>query len=220
MIIQNLSLLFSNPLGFLLILLCMLPGLLLAFSCHEAGHAFVAHMCGDDTAKNLGRLSLDPVRHIDPMGFLCLMLFGIGWAKPVPVNPNNYKNRRTGTFWVAISGVLTNFLLGVLFILIYVLCLKFRLTNDILLDVVGYAATFNFMLMLFNLLPIGPLDGMGIVDAILWKNSYGFDQFMARYGYIILLVLLFTGVLGTWISVAGGFLMREIQLLFFALFGV
>lgn len=105
--------LFSNPLDTLLSLLISLPGVFLALSAHEAAHGWVAYKCGDPTAKMMGRITLNPLRHLDPIGFLCMLLAGFGWAKPVPVNPNNYRNYRKDDLKVSLAGITANLILFV-----------------------------------------------------------------------------------------------------------
>lgn len=106
--------LMSDPRSTLMILLLALPGRLLAISCHEAAHAWVADRCGDPTARMLGRVTLNPFKHLDPVGILCMLLLGIGWAKPVPVNPRNFKNYRRDDLLVSLAGIVTNLILFLL----------------------------------------------------------------------------------------------------------
>ncbi len=217
---MNLSLLFTNPMLFILEILYILPAVLIGLSFHEASHAYVAYKMGDPTAKNLGRITLDPAKHLDPIGLLCLLFLGFGWAKPVPVNPNNFENRRKGEFLVSIAGVTMNFILGVGFTVILALMLVFNIRNSIAIKIIQYIISINFVLMVFNLLPIGPLDGTGIIRAILWKDSYKFDSFMARYGTIILLMLLITGVIGMFISGIVTVIQTNVYNLVFMIFGI
>lgn len=217
---MNLSLLFTNPMLFILEILYILPAVLIGLSFHEASHAYVAYKMGDPTAKSLGRITLDPAKHLDPIGLLCLLFLGFGWAKPVPVNPNNFENRRKGEFLVSIAGVTMNFILGVGFTVILALMLVFNIRNSIAIKIIQYIISINFVLMVFNLLPIGPLDGTGIIRAILWKDSYKFDSFMARYGTIILLMLLITGVIGMFISGIVTVIQTNVYNLVFMIFGI
>lgn len=217
---MNLRLLFENPAMFLLQLLYILPAILIGLSFHEAAHAYTAYRMGDPTAKNLGRVTLDPGKHLDPIGFLCLLLLGFGWAKPVPVNPNNFKDRRKGEFVVSIAGVAMNGILAIVFTFVLALMLVFKLNNDIAIMIIQNIISINIVLMIFNFLPIGPLDGMGIYKAVFWKSSYKFEDFMARYGTIILLVLLISGVIG---YVVGGFanvIQVNLYRLIFSIFGI
>lgn len=191
---SRLSLLFSDPIQFLLVLLYTLPGIVIGFAFHEFAHSFVAYKMGDPTSKNLGRLTLDPIKHIDPVGMLCLIFLGFGWAKPVPVNPKNYKNRRLGELLVSIAGVTMNFILGIVFSLIFVLLFKFNVKNEAIIQITMQAVFINFSLMLFNLLPVGPLDGVGILTAIFWRQSYKIESFMNQYGMIFMIILIIGGV--------------------------
>ena len=102
----------------LMLLLATVIGALIAIVFHEAAHAFVAHLCGDDTAKNAGRMTLNPIPHFNLVGALLILFVGFGWAKPVPINPYNFKKRKLGIIWVSLAGIVTNLLLAGLFLLI------------------------------------------------------------------------------------------------------
>ena len=106
-----LSSLFSDPVATLTVLLLALPGRLLAICCHEAAHGWVANKCGDPTAKMMGRVTLNPLKHLDPLGIICMLLLGIGWAKPVPVNPRNFRNPRRDDLLVSLAGITMNLIL-------------------------------------------------------------------------------------------------------------
>ena len=105
--------------------IAMLLTLIISLSMHELAHAFVAYKNGDDTAKLMGRLTLNPIAHLDPMGLLFCIIFGFGWAKPVPVNPLKFKKYRSGMAWVSVAGVITNYILAFFSYLGYVLCVRF-----------------------------------------------------------------------------------------------
>lgn len=147
-------------------MLIALPGIFLALSIHECAHAYVAYLMGDDTAMREGRVSLNPIRHIDPVGFLMLLIAKIGWAKPVPVDERNFEKRKMGLFFVSIAGVVANLILAV----VLTLLLKFLLPivqNEILFDMIVSAILINVSLATFNLLPFPPLDGFRIVSLFL-----------------------------------------------------
>ena len=152
-----------DPIGFIQELLWYLPAVLLALTLHECGHGLAACWCGDRTAKMMGRLSVNPLRHIDPIGFLMMIFVGIGWAKPVPVNPYNFRHGRRDDFLVSIAGVTVNFLLYLIFMFVYCAMYVFGGTGGVVFDYMyQFAWTFaslNISLALFNLLPIPPLDG-------------------------------------------------------------
>ena len=185
--------------------------LVLSLSLHEFAHAFVAYKNGDSTAKFANRVSINPLVHIDTLGFICCLLFGFGWAKPVPVNPNQFRNVKKGLFWTSIAGVLMNIIIAFIFCPLYLLCLKYLsapISNFELLLICfcEFAFVFNICLFVFNLIPVYPLDGFNILQACT-KYSNKFVLFLRTYGsYILLVVLLifqFTNLFNTiinWIS--------------------
>ena len=173
-------------------MLTMLPGILIALTFHEFAHGLAAYAMGDDTAKNAGRLSLDPMKHIDPIGFIMLFIMRFGWAKPVPINENNFRHERLGLFFVSIAGITMNLILALIFQLILFF------TADIVqlsayVDVMSGIVWINIMLAAFNLLPIPPLDGSKIIYTFLPRNlRFTFYKYES-YGSIILIILLLTG---------------------------
>ena len=173
-------------------MLTMLPGILIALTFHEFAHGLAAYAMGDDTAKNAGRLSLDPMKHIDPIGFIMLFIMRFGWAKPVPINENNFRHERLGLFFVSIAGITMNLILALIFQLILFF------TADIVqlsayVDVMRGIVWINIMLAAFNLLPIPPLDGSKIIYTFLPRNlRFTFYKYES-YGSIILIKLLLTG---------------------------
>ena len=173
-------------------MLTMLPGILIALTFHEFAHGLAAYAMGDDTAKNAGRLSLDPMKHIDPIGFIMLFIMRFGWAKPVPINENNFRHERLGLFFVSIAGITMNLILALIFQLILFF------TADIVqlsayVDVMRGIVWINIMLAAFNLIPIPPLDGSKIIYTFLPRNlRFTFYKYES-YGSIILIILLLTG---------------------------
>ncbi len=164
---------------------------LVAIIPHEMAHGFAAYLCGDETAKNDGRLSLNPLHHLDPIGTICLIFFKFGWAKPVMINPNNFRDRKKGTFFVAIAGVLTNFILAIISVII----LKHMHLNEFMQELLLNIFWFNIILGVFNLIPIPPLDGSKILFSFLpLKYEYYLIKY-ERYGYIILLLLIMSSTL-------------------------
>lgn len=164
---------------------------LVAIIPHEMAHGFAAYLCGDETAKNDGRLSLNPLHHLDPIGTICLILFKFGWAKPVMINPNNFRNRKRGTFFVSIAGVLTNFILAIISVII----LKHTNLNGFIQELLLSIFWFNIILGVFNLIPIPPLDGSKLIFSFLpIKYEYYLSKY-ERYGYILLLLLIISGAL-------------------------
>lgn len=164
---------------------------LVAIIPHEMAHGFAAYLCGDETAKNDGRLSLNPLHHLDLIGTICLIFFKFGWAKPVMINPNNFRDRKKGTFFVAIAGVLTNFILAIISVII----LKHIHLNEFMQELLLNIFWFNIILGVFNLIPIPPLDGSKILFSFLpLKYEYYLIKY-ERYGYIILLLLIMSSTL-------------------------
>lgn len=188
----------NDPLGFLKQLACMLPVMLLSLTLHEWGHAYAAHKCGDDTARNLGRMTLNPLKHIDPIGFIAILLVGFGWAKPVPVNPRNYRNFKKGEAIVSLAGVTMNLLLAIVFSTALIPLFRMYATgsyswleNGILIDIIIYGISLNLILMLFNLLPIYPLDGYHIFELLFARRiPMNVFLFFRRYGQFILIGIL------------------------------
>ena len=154
---------------------------LVALTIHEFAHGYVAYRLGDDTAKSMGRLSLNPIKHLDPFGVICMVLFHFGWAKPVPINPRNFKNPRRGFAISAMAGPATNLIVGFFTAFLYLLCLStFRqvehtFINNLeinLLTFLQYFFIINVGLGIFNLIPVPPFDGSRILNIILPKRWY------------------------------------------------
>ena len=194
------------------IILAYLVALTIAFSMHEFSHGLAAYLHGDLTAKMAGRLSLNPMKHIDPLGLVCLLLLGFGWAKPVPYNPMNLRDGKRGMFAVAIAGVLANLALAFVFSMIYVLVHNYASEafnssfGGIFLTYFLYLSiNINIYLFLFNLLPLYPLDGAKILE--LFVNPVGkFMEFLRKYSTIILLILILTTVLSLFLSVVSSYI--------------
>lgn len=168
-------------------ILLSLPIIIFALSWHEAAHGYVAYKFGDPTARNLGRLTLNPVKHLDPLGFISMLVFGFGWAKPVPIYPRNFENPKKGMAFSAIAGPAMNLILGIVSSLFYVVAyfLYVRLTLSgvlatelsqnifgMLLIFLQLSALYNFMFMAFNLIPVPPFDGSRFVNLFLPADKY------------------------------------------------
>lgn len=149
-----------------------LVALLVALTIHEFSHAWAAHLYGDDTAKMHGRLSLNPFVHLDPLGTIFLLLAGFGWGKPVPVNPNNFRNPKLDNITVSLAGPMSNLLLAAILGLI----LRFFQLPPAILSFLAIIIIINLILMIFNLLPIPPLDGSKILALFLSAETYIFLQ--------------------------------------------
>ncbi len=194
----------NNIMGSLQSVIYTLPALLLTITLHELAHGYTAYKLGDPTAKAAGRLTLNPIKHIDPMGFLCLLILRFGWAKPVPYNPNYFENRRKGTFLVAFAGPLTNIALA-LIALIGMVQLNFSGTTPYLFFELLFI--YNVSFAVFNLIPIPPLDGSKIIASILPEKLEEIFWKVEKYGYVILLLLIFTNILDYILNPAIEFMM-------------
>lgn len=246
----------SDPINMLVIFLLAFPGRILALSAHEFAHAWVAHRCGDDTAKVLGRMTLNPFKHLDPLGTVLMLVVGFGWAKPVPVNPRNFRHYRQDDLKVSLAGVTMNLILFILAMVAmffiaasaltrvpalsasnpsglifradymgreclfalegesyYYVPLKSLLqmlpyASDYLIrpvfgeipgylyQMLGYFATTNLVLCLFNLLPVPPLDGYHVLNDLVLKRNLFADPRTARIASSVLFVLVMTGAVG------------------------
>ena len=165
---------------------------------HEYAHAFAAYKLGDNTARYMGRLTLNPLAHIDWIGAACILFFGFGWAKPVPINSRYFKRGKTDVAITAFAGPLSNLILAFLSVFLMFLSgytlYKFSLVG-LLIDFFFYVAIINIHLAVFNLIPIPPLDGSKILAAVLPNSIYYKIMQYEKYVYIVLIVLLYTGIL-------------------------
>ena len=247
----------ADPKAMLIFFLLAFPGRIVAIAAHEFAHAWMANRCGDPTAKNMGRLTLNPLRHLDPLGTVMMLLLGFGWARPVPVNPRNFRNLRRDDLKVSLAGVTMNlilFLLGFVALAAFIIAaLKtlpqaswmfsqestfvtnylgtpsliydnaqyylpiktlFQLApygetiSEILIEpafgrlasyiyqMLGYFVQVNIVLAVFNLLPVPPLDGYHVVNDLLVRRSLFASEKASRIAMAILMVLMFTGLLG------------------------
>lgn len=178
-----------------------LIAIVVAIICHEFAHSFAAVKLGDETPRLAGRLTLNPAKHFDALGFVFLVLVGFGWAKPVPINSRNFRNIRKGEIIVSLAGILTNLVLCILFTICYVLCAVYLtesvLFYEFLIIMFQFLAYTNLFFAVFNLLPLYPLDGFNMIAAFC-RYDNKFIVFMRKWSFLIMLVLLLTGALN-WI---------------------
>ncbi|MGM9643808.1 MAG: site-2 protease family protein [Eubacteriales bacterium] len=185
-------------------LLLMIPVILISLSTHEAAHGYIAYKMGDPTAYNLGRVTLNPLKHIDPMGSLCMLIFGYGWAKPVPINARYFRKPKYGMAFTAIAGPVSNILIGIIGAFLYSVTLFLFsffaadiLTNELLTNVLTvllnffyYLGFMNFVLAVFNLIPIPPFDGSRFFSLFLPEKIYFSMMRYEKYIMIGILVLM------------------------------
>jgi len=192
--------------GWIVDTVLLLPAVVIALSFHEFAHAKVAQMAGDPTPGNMGRVTIDPRAHIDPVGLIALILVRFGWGRPVQVNPANFGNRRRDSILVGLSGVTANLLLAVLFG--GIIFLSTKLAPDFFAGGFGQSVgvvliqvvIINITLMLFNLLPIPPLDGFGVLSDILNLQGTRLHGFVYQNSFLILMVAILLGLPGKLLS--------------------
>ena len=186
----------------LIAFLYTLPALLISLSIHEFAHAWIAYKQGDISQKIRGRLTLDPFKHIDPIGFLCIVLCGVGWGRPVMVDDRNFKNSRKGTMLTALAGPVSNLLLAVLLTLVLKILMMVGVFDNIVANSIGtiflqmflYTIEFNIVFGIFNLIPLPPLDGSKVLAYFLPQSLRGIMYTLERYSFIILLIIFCTNI--------------------------
>ena len=181
-------------------IIILAPPFLFALTIHEYSHGLVAYRLGDPTASNLGRLTLNPLKHLDPLGVLAFIIMKIGWAKPVPVNPRYFKNPLKDMIWVALAGPAANLMTAIASSLVAELLslIAAFIPKAILFplfQMVGASIWINIVLAVFNLLPIPPLDGSKVLMGILPPRQAVFFARLEPFGFLILLALFYTGFL-------------------------
>lgn len=190
----------ANPGNWIYDKLVILPGIILGLSFHEFAHGFASYKLGDPTPKAQGRVTLNPMAHIDPIGFVALLLCGFGWGKPVQIDTRYYKKPRRDEIIVGFAGVTMNLIIAVIFMLIFklifVISPTFLLSNlgGVVVDVIKNVIVINLVLMVFNLLPVPPLDGFGIITNIFDLTKYDWYYKLYNNGFLILTVLILFNV--------------------------
>ena len=196
----------------LVIFLAYLIAVMLTLSLHNFFQAFAAYRQGDMTGKAFGMLSLNPFRHVSVFGMIFLVLTGFGWSKPVPMNPMQFKQGRKGAIKVAISGMLGNLVISIIFSFLYVLTTLIAAETSFAIFLISFCQfmmVINFIFFVFNLLPIYPLDMFSIIS-LLSSGENKFLIFMFRWGFIILLVLLLTGLISLFINVMISYILNPL----------
>ena len=180
---------------------------LVCITLHELGHGYTAYLLGDDTAKSRGRLTLNPIKHMDVMGLLMMLVFHVGWAKPVPVNMYNFKDPKKGMAVTALAGPVSNFLITLVFMFLFgfaytIVGFHYTKAGYYVLQLLQLTAYISLGLGLFNLIPIPPLDGSKVLLSLLSDSNYYKLLRYERYGMILMILLVSTGIIGKPLSAA------------------
>ena len=191
----------TDPISWITNHIIMLPAIIVGLSLHEFGHAIVSDKLGDPTPKSQGRVTINPLSHVDPMGLLCLIFAGFGWGVPVQINPSYFKHRRRDEALVAIAGVTMNFIIALISTLILKLILSYAGTQflasnlgGVISDIFQYMISINVVLLVFNLLPIPPLDGFNLLTQIFNLSKYSwYHELYSKGGMILILLILLGG---------------------------
>lgn len=200
----------------ILSLILSIPGLLVALTFHEFAHGYAAYRMGDNTARYSGRLSLNPLDHLDIWGTLCLLFFHFGWAKPVPINPANFRDQKKGIIIVSLAGPFANFLLAFVCAVVCKILVRFTASSEIAVffyQVFLYAEVMNVGLMVFNLIPIPPLDGSKVLMEFLPPRARYEMYRIERYSGIVLLILVWTRVLTPILGTLSGWVFALLSLM-------
>ena len=209
---------FADPMDWLMSKLRMLPGIIIGLAFHEFAHAKVAYKLGDPTPKMQGRVTINPLAHIDPVGLAALLFLGFGWGVPVQINPSNFRHRRRDELMVALAGVTMNLIIAIVFAIIakvlYMTAGAVFLSSgvgSILWFMIMYVIQINLVLMIFNLIPCPPLDGFSIISEIFNIKHTEFYWTLYRYGNWILIALIIFGITGMIISPCVQFFMSVLN---------
>jgi len=204
----------NDPIAWLMNIVIMLPGIVIGLSFHEFAHALVAYKLGDDTPKIQGRVTINPLAHIDPIGLLAILLIRFGWGKPVEIYPPNFKHRRRDTILVGLAGVMMNLFIAIFFtlglkLLLTIVGVNFFIAgmgNSIFM-MIYYIIFINLMLMIFNLLPVPPLDGFSVITEVFNLRKSEFYYWVSNKGFLILMVLIIFNITGLVLTPAINFFM-------------
>ena len=192
----------TDPGGTIIYLVMFAVCILFSLIMHECAHGYVALKCGDPTAKWMGRLTLDPRKHLDPIGTICMLFLRIGWAKPVPINPRNFKNYRRDYILVSLAGICVNLIIFLISTVITVLIYKHATAEwmGYLFQMFLMLAQMNLSLAIFNLLPVPPLDGYRFLDHFVFKGSLSMNRQTMQIIQIIFLFVCVSGLLNGMLS--------------------
>ncbi len=196
------------------------PALLIALTFHEYAHALAADSMGDPTPRAMGRLSVNPLVHLDILGTLMLVLCGFGWAKPVGIDPRYFRNYRQGMLKVSFAGPGANLFLCFMAVLLMVLVGRLGIASSGMYDFLFWLMMYNVWFAFFNLIPVPPLDGSKILEQFMsYEMMYKYEEFIGRYGFFVLMALIFSGVINSIItplaSAYVGLCQKVVSLVFF-----
>lgn len=193
----------GDPLGWIIDRLLMMPGIILGLSLHEFGHAIVSTKLGDPTPRSQGRVTVNPLAHVDPVGLMALIFAGFGWGIPVQINPSYYKHRRRDEALVAVAGVTMNLVIVILTTLVlkFIVMIASRTffattIGDVISEILLNIIWINSVLMFFNLFPIPPLDGFNLLTQIFDLTKYSWYRTLYQNGFLVLLILIMFNVTG------------------------
>lgn len=193
-------------------MLYRIPALLIAITIHEYAHAQTAEAMGDSTPRYMGRLTFNPLAHLDVFGAIMLIVAGFGWAKPVAINYNNFRNRKEGMIKVALAGPASNLFLCFLAALILAIMSKLNILTNGVYSFLVWTQLYNVWFAFFNLLPIPPLDGSKILSEVLSpKMAYKYNDVIGRYSFYILILVVFTGLSGFIITPLSSLYMKAVN---------
>ena len=209
----------ADPGGTIITLLYVAVCILFSLIIHECAHGYVALKCGDPTAKWMGRLTLDPRKHLDPIGTLCMLFMRIGWAKPVPINPRNFRNYKRDYILVSFAGIAVNLLIFLVSTILAVIAGK-NMTAEWIYYVYQFMfilGQMNLCLAVFNLLPVPPLDGFRLLDQIVFKGQLNMSARTMQYIQIGFLIVCVSGMLNGLLSTVIGTVYNSVYRFFFGI---
>ena len=209
----------TDPGGTIIYLLMLAVCILFSLILHECAHGWVALKCGDPTAKWMGRLTPDPRKHLDPIGTLCMLFLRIGWAKPVPINPRNFRNYRRDYILVSLAGIAVNMILFLVSTVGVVLIYKYATAGwmGYVYEFFYLLASINLSLAVFNLLPVPPLDGYRFLDQFVFKGSLSLNAQTMRYIQIGFLIVCVSGLLNGLLTTVNTTIFRAVYNLIFGI---
>lgn len=209
---------FSSPMDWLMGTIMMIPGIIIGLSFHEFAHAWVACKLGDPTPKFQGRVTINPKAHVDPIGLIALLFAGFGWGVPVEINPSNFKNRRRDELLVSLAGVVMNLIVAIVFAIIIKILITAGGTQlwnsglgNALWTILFYVIHINLVLMIFNLIPVPPLDGFSIITELFNLKHTELYYTVYNNGSFILLLLILLGVTNTILTPCVNFFLNLFQ---------